>query len=90
MIDSVQQAEVAILRYLIANRNARDTIEGIEKWWLPQIRQYGIGDVVEALDSLQRRNLIRVWESTSAKPVYGCGSRDSRLLEEHLRKLTEP
>jgi len=89
VIDSVQQAEVAILRYLIANRDARDTMEGIEKWWLPQVRQYGIGDVAEALDELQSRNLIRVWESSSAKPVYGCGSCDSRLLEEHIRKLTE-
>jgi hypothetical protein len=90
VIDSVQQAEVAILRYLIANQNARDTIEGIEKWWLPQARQYGIGDVVEALHELQSRNLIRVWESASAKPVYGCGSQDSRSLEAHIRKLSEP
>lgn len=86
----MHQAEVAILRYLIANQDARDTIEGIEKWWLPQVRPYGIGDVLEALRELESHNLIRVWKSASSKPVYGRGGPDPHPLEEYIRKLTEP
>jgi hypothetical protein len=87
LIDPVQQAEAAILRYLVTHEDARDTIEGIEKWWLPQARQYGIGDVAAALTVLENRNLIRVWKSASAKPVYGRGSADSGFLDDYLRSI---
>ena len=83
----VQQAEVAILRYLLANLDARDTIEGIEKWWLPQSREYGIGDVAAALKILEGSCLIRVWKSAFGKPVYGRSTADPRTLEDYLRTL---
>src|SRR5579884_2329145 len=41
----VSHAQADILRYLIAHLDARDTIEGIEKWWLPPDRQYGVADI---------------------------------------------
>jgi hypothetical protein len=87
LIDPVQQAEAAILRYLVAHQDARDTIEGIEKWWLPQSREYGLADVVAALEILEGRRLVQVWKSASAKPVYGRGPADGRSLSEYLRSL---
>jgi hypothetical protein len=87
LIDPVQEAAAAILQYLIAHQDARDTVEGIEKWWLPQSRQYGIGDVAAALAILENRNLIRVWKSAAAKPVYGRGSADSHYLDDYLRSI---
>jgi hypothetical protein len=83
----VQQAEAAILRYLAAHQDARDTIEGIEKWWVPQSREYGRADVAAALEILARKSLIQVWRSASAKPVYGRGDADDRALEDYLRSL---
>ena len=81
----MRDAERAILRYLIAHRDARDTLEGIEKWWLPQSKEYGIETVSEALQRLESRNLISVWKLASAKPVYGLSSADIDALLEHLR-----
>jgi hypothetical protein len=70
-MQAVLQAELDILRYLIAHLDARDTIEGIEKWWLPQERRYGLADIAAALTQLEDNHLVRVWTSTSARPVYG-------------------
>jgi hypothetical protein len=71
LTDLVRQAEADILRYLSVHQQARDTIEGIEQWWLPQAREYGIRDVAAALRQLEQRGLIRIWKSRSAQPVYG-------------------
>jgi hypothetical protein len=76
-----------ILRYLLAHQDARDTVEGIEKWWLPQSREYGMADIGIALLNLEKRNLIQVWQSASAQPIYGRGPADQRELEEYVRIL---
>jgi hypothetical protein len=87
LTDSVRRAEVEILKYLLAHQDARDTVEGIEKWWLPQSRLYGIADIAAALRNLQKLALIRVWQSASAQPIYGRGSADLPSLEEYLRSV---
>ena len=78
---------MAIVRYLIAHQDARDTMEGIEKWWLPQSKNYGLDAVANALQRLESQNLICVWKSASAKPVYGLRAADIGLLTEYLRSL---
>ncbi len=75
-----------MLRYLLAHQEARDTLEGIEKWWLPQFQQYGMADIAAALRDLQQRDLIRVWQFPFAKPIYGRAA-DLAALEEYLRSL---
>jgi hypothetical protein len=84
---AVCEAEKAILRYLITHRDARDSIEGIERWWLPQSKEYGTGVVAQALDRLESLGLIMVWKSVSAKPVYGLRSYPVENLPGHLRGL---
>jgi len=86
-MNPVRQAEIEILRYLVAHQDARDSIEGIDKWWLPQLRPYGVADIAEALRLLEERHLVRVWKSASAKPVYGRGSDDIHSLQEYLLDL---
>ena len=85
--DLVRQAELAILKYLLAHRNARDTVEGIEKWWLPQSRGYGMADIGAALRALEKRDLICVWQSASAQPIYGRGLSGDGEFEEYLRSI---
>jgi hypothetical protein len=87
LADAVLQAEIEIVRYLLDHQDARDTIEGIEKWWLPRTKAYGVEVVAVALRHLESRELISVWKSASAKPVYGLRSADSHLLQEYLRSL---
>ena len=86
MTDSVRQAEIEILRYIIAHQDARDTLEGIEKWWLPKSRQYAVSDIAAALLRLENRDLVRVWRSASAKPLYG-RSDDLQALDDYLRSI---
>ena len=86
MTELVRKAEIEILRYLIAHEDARDTIEGIEKWWLPPA-EYGVGDVALALRDLEQQRLIRVWNVPPATPVYGRALVDSRVLEDYIREL---
>ena len=86
MTDPVRNAEIDILRYLIAHEEARDTLEGIEKWWLPRSAEYGIADIAVALQRLEDSRLLRVWKPISAKPIYGRAA-DLRRLEEYIRML---
>jgi len=84
--DTVLQAEIAILQYILEHQDARDTVRGIEKWWLPQARSYSIADVEAALQDLARQNLIRIWEPTSAEPVYGRAGDDIHPIEKYLSR----
>lgn len=83
----MRQAEIEILRYLIAHLDARDSIEGIEKWWLPQSAGYRVRDIAAALRRLQSRELVTLWESASAKPLYGASTADPLPLEAYLHLL---
>ena len=46
-----------------------------------------MADITAALYHLEQHNLIRVWQSTSAQPIYGRDSTDKGPLEEYLRTL---
>jgi hypothetical protein len=87
LIDAVRRAEVDILKYLLAHQEARDTVEGIEKWWLPEGQPYRRVDIETALLDLARLDLIRIWQSTSAQPIFGQGAADRRSLEQRLHSL---
>ena len=86
MSDPARCAEADILRYLLAHQNARDTLEGIEMWWLPRERPYGRAEIEEALRVLEARELVRVWQSASAQPIFGQGA-DREALQERLEGL---
>ena len=83
----MQRAEADILRYLLAHQDARDTVEGIEKWWLPQGQPYRRSDIETALRALEELELIRVWQSASAEPIFGQGAAGRAALEERLHSL---
>jgi hypothetical protein len=81
-----RRAEADILKYLLAHQDARDTIEGIELWWLPRERSYGRAEIEAALRNLEALELIRVWQSASALPIFGQGA-DRGALEGRLGSL---
>jgi len=87
LTDPVHRAEADILKYLLAHQDARDTVEGIEKWWLPQSQPYRKADIEAALRDLEQLDLIRVWQSASALPIFGQGTADRGALESHLHTL---
>jgi hypothetical protein len=86
LTDAARPAEADILTYLLAHQDARDTIEGIEMWWLPRERPYGRAEIEAALRNLEALELIRVWQSASSLPIFGQGP-DRGALQTRLERL---
>ena len=60
-----------ILRHLIENPDAKDTIEGILKWWLADGHLWKRGEVQEALDFMALKGWLTKRKTAPTKEVYG-------------------
>jgi hypothetical protein len=61
-----------ILQYLVEHPDAKDTIEGIYKWWLSKGRsQWGRDEVRKALDWLTSKGWLTKRGSIPSKEIYG-------------------
>ena len=71
---------VGILRYVVAHPRAKDTIDGIEKWWLPKStcreKKRRIG---EALNWLAAKGWLIARSSPQSETIY---SLNETSLEE--------
>ena len=77
-----------ILRYLVEHPDAKDTLAGIVKWWLPTNHRGWESDVVqEALDLLVARRWLKVRRTISFKKIYGV---NKARLEEIRAFLNTP
>lgn len=65
------QASREILEYLIRHPDAKDTVEGILKWWLDSDAEWEKDEVQQALDLLSARGWLTRRETTPAQAVYG-------------------
>jgi hypothetical protein len=71
-----------ILRYLVQHPDAKDTIDGIARWWLPPDHQgWKREQVQHAIEELVARGWIIRRETTPSHVVYG-------LDKEHLITIT--
>jgi len=62
----------AILRYWVKNPDAKDTADGILKWWLPGDRAgSGKEEVQKALDALICKGWLIKRETTPNRIIYG-------------------
>ena len=66
-----EQVSREILQYLVEHPDAKDTIEGILKWWLPDGRVWKRGEVQEALDLLTSKGLLTRRGTVPSKEIYG-------------------
>jgi len=66
-----EQVSREILRYLVKHPDAKDTIEGILKWWLPDGRVWKRGEVHEALNLLTSKGLLTRRGTVPSKEIYG-------------------
>jgi hypothetical protein len=77
-----------ILRYLVAHPDAKDTVDGIARWWIapaghdPDRREWNRSVVQEAIDALVARGWVVRRETTPSHVVYG-------LDKQHLSAITE-
>ncbi len=61
-----------ILRYLVSHPAAKDTAEGVLKWWLPEGRvEYDRAAVQEALDCLVAKGWLTERETRPSGRLYG-------------------
>ena len=61
----------AVLHYLINNPDAKDTTEGVRKWWLPEgHREQRLEELEETLDFLASKNWLTT-RMTPQQKIYG-------------------
>jgi hypothetical protein len=77
-----------ILHYLVTYPDAKDTIQGILRWWLPSApAEWREEEVQEALDVLVARGWLSQRQTASAQQIYGV---NKDKLEEIKAYLEEP
>jgi response regulator of citrate/malate metabolism len=84
-----KQIRRGILQYLVEHPDAKDTLEGIHKWWLSEGQSNWSRDKVQkALDGLTSKGWLTKRGTKPSKQIYGINS--DRLEEiksclQHVR-----
>ena len=73
-----------ILRYCVKHPDAKDTLDGILKWWLKETRE---SDVQHALDLLVSKRWLTARETAPGKKIYGL---NKDRLDEIKNYLAQP
>jgi hypothetical protein len=81
------QQELArrILRYCVAYPDAKDTVEGILKWWLPAgSAEAGQQEVQDVLDALAARRWLIKRQITPNRTIYGLRKESLEEIKDYL------
>jgi hypothetical protein len=77
-----------ILHYLTKHPDAKDTIQGILRWWLPGgIVKWEEEAVQNALDALVARGWLTKRQTTSSQQLFGMNKEKLEEIELFLREL---
>ena len=77
----------AILRYLVEHPDAKDTIEGIRKWWRPEgTPEYRQDEVQQGLESLVSKGWLIVRDLFPPQKVYSFNKKCIKEIREYLVK----
>jgi hypothetical protein len=78
-----------ILRYLVEHPDAKDTIEGITRWWIqpqrPEADEWKRDLVQEAMDELVARGWVVRREITPSNVVYGLDKQHLATIANRVR-----
>ena len=75
-----------VLQYLMSNPGAKDTLEGIRKWWIATRRQEPRSDELQAvLDEFMQKGWVVRFKPTGSKHVYGLNKDRLQEIQEALR-----
>ena len=87
--DELPRSEVIIdiLRYLITHPSAKDSINGIEKWWLSKnIGREGKRQITESLNLLVARGWLVARRSPQSETVYSLNKSSLPEIKNYLKK----
>ena len=83
--ESAEQVIRGILQYLVEHPEAKDTCEGILKWWRPKvISEWGKDDVQKALDFLTSKGWLTERKTTRLKKIYGVNKDQLKEIKDFL------
>ena len=75
-----------ILHYLSEHPDAKDTIQGISCWWLPEENgEWGKEEVQEALDTLVARGWVTARRIAPSRTLYGLNKKKLEEIKAFLR-----
>ena len=78
---------VEILRYVVAHPKAKDTVSGIEKWWLSQsISGEGRKKIEALLNSLVAKGWFISRPSPQAETIYSLNENELNEIKEFLNE----
>jgi len=77
-----------ILRYLVEHPDAKDTVEGIAKWWRSESQaEWGAAAVEESLDILVAKGWLTRRDIAPVKRVYGMNKDHLETIKNFLREV---
>ncbi len=81
---SLQKLIREILEYLVKNPEAKDTLEGIQQWWLEKGKnEFRPVEVEEALDVLVRSGWLT--KRTPAQSIFGLNKERVEEIQQFLQ-----
>jgi hypothetical protein len=66
-----RRVALAILAYLVAHPEAKDSLVGIRLWWIDEPDKYSDQDLRRAAEALVELGLLRTWEASPGSIVFG-------------------
>jgi hypothetical protein len=75
-----------VLQHLMSNPGAKDTLEGIRKWWIATRRQEPrIDELQDVLDDLMHKGWIVRFKPRGSKHVYGLNKESLEEIQKRLQ-----
>lgn len=76
---------VAVLRYLIKNPDAKDTIEGVCRWWLSEgYREQEQEELEKILDSFVEKHWLTTRTTPQQENIYGLNKNFLEQIKSYL------
>jgi hypothetical protein len=83
----MEQVVREILHYLIEHPGAKDTLDGISKWWrLKGKSEWRKEEIQQALDSLVLKGWVTVREVSPPQKIYGFNKKYIKAVRAYLVK----